>query len=168
MLSYTIRRLLGAIPTLLIIVSIAFFMMRVAPGGPFDQERALPPAIEANIAARYNLDKPLPVQFLIYLGNILQGDFGPSYKSRDFTVTELIASGFPVSMQLGGLAMLLAVVIGTTAGAAAALRQNSGFDYTVMAIAMTGITIDRCRCGQLRDSARCGARYPCDRTFFCL
>lgn len=141
MLSYTIRRLLGAIPTLLIIVSIAFFMMRVAPGGPFDQERALPPAIEANIAARYNLDKPLPVQFLIYLGNILQGDFGPSYKSRDFTVTELIASGFPVSMQLGGLAMLLAVVIGTTAGAAAALRQNSGFDYTVMAIAMTGITI---------------------------
>lgn len=141
MLSYTIRRLLGAIPTLLIIIAIAFFMMRVAPGGPFDQERALPPAIEANIAARYNLDKPLPMQFLIYLGNVLQGDFGPSYKSRDFSVTELIASGFPVSMTLGGLAMLMAAVIGTTAGAAAALRQNSGFDYTVMAVAMTGITI---------------------------
>ncbi len=141
MLSYTIRRLLGAIPTFFIIITIAFFMMRAAPGGPFDQERALPPAIEANIAARYNLDKPLPVQFLIYVGNVLQGDFGPSFKTRDFTVSELISSGFPVSLKLGGLAMLMAVLIGTTAGAIAALRQNSGFDHAVMAVAMTGITI---------------------------
>ena len=141
MLTYTIRRLLGALPTLLIIVAVAFFMMRLAPGGPFDQERALPPAIEANIAARYDLDKPLVVQFFLYLGKVIQGDFGPSFKSRDFSVNELIAQGFPVSLKLGGLAMLLAVVVGISAGATAALRQNSGYDYGVMAVAMTGITI---------------------------
>lgn len=141
MFTYTVRRLLGALPTLLIIVAVAFFMMRLAPGGPFDQERALPPAIEANIAARYDLDKPLVVQFVLYLGKVMQGDFGPSFKSRDFSVNELIWQGFPVSLRLGGLAMLLAVVIGIGAGAFAALRQNSAFDYGVMAVAMTGITI---------------------------
>ena len=141
MLSYAIRRILGAIPTLLVIVSIAFFMMRLAPGGPFDQDRALPPAVEANILAKYNLDQPLYKQFLDYLGGILRGDFGPSIKIQDFTVTELIAISLPVTLQLGFLAMLSAVLIGTGLGTLAALRQNSGIDYAVMATAMTGITI---------------------------
>lgn len=141
MLSYSIRRILGAIPTLLIIVAIAFFMMRLAPGGPFDQDRALPPQIEANILAKYNLDQPLYKQFTDYLFGILQGDFGPSIKIQDFTVSELIAAGLPVTLQLGFTAMFLAVVIGTGFGAFAALKQNSGLDYGVMAAAMTGITI---------------------------
>ena len=141
MLSYSIRRILGAIPTLLIIIAIAFFMMRAAPGGPFDQDRALPPQIEANILAKYNLDQPLYKQFTDYLFGILQGDFGPSIKVQDFTVSELIAASLPVTLQLGFTAMFLAVVIGTGFGAFAALKQNSGLDYAVMATAMTGITI---------------------------
>ena len=141
MLSYAVRRILGAIPTLLVIITIAFFMMRAAPGGPFDQDRALPPQIEANILAKYNLDQPLYRQYLDYIVDIVRGDFGPSIKVQDFTVTELIASSLPVTLQLGLLAMFFAVVIGTTLGALAALKQNSGIDYAVMATAMTGITI---------------------------
>lgn len=141
MLSYTARRLLQAIPTLLIIIALAFFMMRIAPGGPFDGERALPAQIEANIAARYNLDRPLPVQFFLYLKNVLQFDFGPSLKIRDFTVTELISAGLGASILIGSAALSAALVLGLLAGTFAALRQNSWIDYSVMATAMTGITI---------------------------
>jgi len=141
MLSYAVRRLLGAIPTLLVILTIAFFMIRLAPGGPFDDERSLPPEIEANLRAAYDLDQPLAVQYVRYLGGLLQGDFGPSFKYKDFTVNELIWGGFPVSLRVGGIAILCAAVIGMTLGALAALRQNSGVDYGVMALAMTGITI---------------------------
>jgi oligopeptide transport system permease protein len=141
MLSYAIRRCLGAIPTLFIIITLSFFMMRLAPGGPFDQERVLPPDIARNIAAAYDLDKPVYQQYLIYLGKLLHGDLGPSYKIRDFTVSQLIASGFPVSMKLGLLAITLAFALGTTLGIAAALRQNRPADYSVMTIAMIGITI---------------------------
>ena len=141
MLSYAIRRVLGAIPTLFIIITIAFFMMRLAPGGPFDGARRLPPEIERNIAAAYDLDKPLYEQFFIYLGKLLQGDFGPSFKIRDFTVSELIMQGFPVSLRLGVLAMTLAMVVGTTLGVIAALRQNRPTDYSVMSLAMVGICI---------------------------
>ncbi|WP_207485790.1 oligopeptide ABC transporter permease OppB [Arenibaculum pallidiluteum] len=141
MLSYAVRRLLGAIPTLLVILTIAFFMIRLAPGGPFDDERTLPAEIEANMKAAYNLDQPLPVQYLRYLGGVLRGDFGPSFKYRDFTVNQLIWGGFPVSLRIGGIAIALAAVVGTTLGALAALRQNSGLDHGVMALAMTGITI---------------------------
>ena len=141
MLNYIIRRLLSAIPTLFIIITIAFFMMRLAPGGPFDQERALPPDIEKNLLAAYDLDLPLWQQYFKYVGNLLQGDFGPSFKIRDFTVAELIASGFPASLQLGGSAILIALLAGVSLGTIAALRQNSNWDYTVMAFAMTGIAI---------------------------
>lgn len=141
MLSYAIRRLLGAIPTLFIIITLAFFMMRLAPGGPFDGERRLPPEIERNIAAAYNLDKPVYEQFIIYLSRLVQGDFGPSYKIRDFTVSELIAQGFPVSLRLGLLAIVLAMVVGTFLGIVAALRQNRPTDYSVMSLAMIGICI---------------------------
>jgi oligopeptide transport system permease protein len=141
MFSYAIRRVLGAIPTLFIIITVSFFMMRLAPGGPFDSERRLPPEIARNIAAAYDLDKPLWQQFLIYLGRLAHGDFGPSYKIRDFTVTQLIMNGFPVSLKLGLLAITLAFAVGTTLGIVAALRQNRPADYSVMTLAMVGITI---------------------------
>jgi oligopeptide transport system permease protein len=141
MLGYALRRLLVAVPTLFIIVTVAFFMIRIAPGGPFDRERAIPPEIEKNILAAYDLDLPLWQQYVKYVGGVLQGDFGPSYKYRDFTVLDLIASGLPASLQLGGVAILLAVLFGITAGTFAALSQNSRYDYLIMAGAMTGIAI---------------------------
>ena len=141
MLSYVIRRLLGAIPTLFIIITVAFFMMRIAPGGPFDSQRRLPPEIEHNIKAAYDLDKPVYRQYLIYLGKLARGDLGPSYKNKDFTVTELIADGLPVSAKLGLSAIILAVAFGLTMGTIAALRQNKATDYSVMSLAMIGITI---------------------------
>ncbi len=141
MFSYIFKRLLTAIPTLLIIITIAFFMMRVAPGGPFDAERHLPPEIEANILKAYDLDKPLYEQYFIYLGNLLQFDFGPSYKFRDFTVTELILTGLPASIKIGGISILLAALIGISLGTLSALYQNQKTDYAIMGVAMTGIAI---------------------------
>ncbi|WLQ12517.1 oligopeptide ABC transporter permease OppB [Hahella aquimaris] len=141
MLNYFIRRVLASIPTLLIVITIAFFMMRIAPGGPWDKERSLPPEIEANIMKAYDMDKPLVEQYFIYLGKILVGDFGPSYKFRDFSVTDLLMGGFPASLQIGGMAIVLAVIFGTLFGAMAALRKNSAADYSVMTMAMTGIAI---------------------------
>ena len=141
MLIYAIKRLFGALPTLFIIVAIAFFMMRLAPGGPFDKERKLSAEVEANLMRAYHLDEPLPQQFARYVGNLLQGDFGPSFQYKDFTVTELIWGGFPASLKLGGIAMLLATVVGIGLGSWAALKQNTAIDYAVMATAMTGITV---------------------------
>ena len=138
---YFIKRTLSAIPTLLIIITIAFFMMRVAPGGPFDQERTLAPEVEANIKAAYDLDKPLIEQYFLYMGRLLQGDFGPSMKIKDFSVTDLILNGFPASLQIGGMAICLAILFGVTLGTLAALKRNSAADYTVMTIAMTGIAV---------------------------
>jgi oligopeptide transport system permease protein len=136
-----IRRLLEAIPTLLILIALTFFMMRMAPGGPFDSEKRLAPEVEANLRAAYHLDEPLYLQFGRYLGNLAQGDFGPSFQYRDRTVTELIAGGFPVSLRLGAFAMLLALFGGVTLGSIAALRQNRPTDYATMALAMTGISV---------------------------
>ena len=141
MLSYAFRRVLQAIPTVFVIITISFFLIRVAPGGPFDLERPLPDQIMRNLMAMYNLDKPLLQQYAIYLGNLLQGNLGPSFVYRDFTVVELIAQGLPVSLQVGGTAMILATVLGTLLGSIAALNQNSRIDYTVMGGAMVGITI---------------------------
>ncbi|KEI69451.1 oligopeptide ABC transporter permease OppB [Endozoicomonas elysicola] len=141
MFTYITKRLLAAIPTLLIIITIAFFMMRIAPGGPFDAERQLPPEIEANILKAYDLDKPLYQQYFIYVGNLLRFDFGPSYKFRDFSVTELILTGLPASLQIGGMAILIAALIGVSLGTLAALYQNQKTDYAIMGVAMTGIAI---------------------------
>ena len=141
MLRYALTRFLGAIPTLLILVTLAFFMIRAAPGGPFDSEKALPPEIEANLRAAYHLDEPLPQQFGRYVWNLARGDFGPSFQYKDYTVTELIAAGFPVSLRLGGSAMLLALLVGVSVGTIAALRQNTRTDHAVMAVSMTGISI---------------------------
>jgi oligopeptide transport system permease protein len=141
MLGYAFRRLLGAIPTLFIIVTITFFMMRLAPGGPFDGERRLPPEVEANVKAAYNLDKPLVAQYGDYLMKLTQGDLGPSFKNKDFTVAQLIGAGLPVSVTLGLSAMALALLVGSGLGTWAALRQNRWQDYSVMTLAMAGVTI---------------------------
>lgn len=141
MLQYILKRLLGALPTLLVIITLAFFLIRLAPGGPFDRERPIPPEIAANIERAYHLDQPLPVQYGYYLLNVLQGDFGPSFKYKDHSVSSLIAQGFPVSLQLGVFAMLLALLIGIPAGMLAALNQNRPLDHAVMTVAMTGITV---------------------------
>ena len=141
MLRLILRRLLESIPTLLILIAVTFFMMRMAPGGPFDSEKRLAPEIEANLRAAYHLDEPLWQQFGRYLWNLAQGDFGPSFQYRDRSVTELIAGGFPVSLQLGGFAMLIAVIGGVALGSLAALRQNKATDYSTMAVAMTGISV---------------------------
>jgi oligopeptide transport system permease protein len=141
MLRFALKRVLGAIPTLLVLIALAFFLIKAAPGGPFDTDRRLPPEIEANLQAAYNLDEPLYRQFGLYLGGLLRGDFGPSFQYRDYTVTELIAAGFPVSLRLGGLAMLLAFVVGVAVGTVAALKQNAFTDHAAMAAAMTGISI---------------------------
>jgi oligopeptide transport system permease protein len=141
MLSYVMRRLLGAVPTLLVIITAAFFMMRLAPGGPFDSQRHLPPEIERNIEAAYNLDKPLYEQYALYLDRLAHGDLGPSFKTRDFTVTQLIAEGLPVSLKLGLSAMIIAFVLGIALGTIAALNQNKLADYATISVAMVGITI---------------------------
>ncbi|HEV3177947.1 MAG TPA: oligopeptide ABC transporter permease OppB [Stellaceae bacterium] len=141
MLAYFLRRLGGAIPTLFVVMTVTFFMMRLAPGGPFDRERMLAPAVEANIKKAYNLDQPLVVQYGLYLSKALRGDLGPSFKYQDYTVVELISSGFPVSFEIGITAILLALLVGGGLGIFAALRQNSGIDHAVMATAMIGITV---------------------------
>ena len=141
MLGYVLRRLIGAVPTLFLVVTGAFFLMRVAPGGPFDRERTLEPTVMANLNAAFRLDEPLLDQYLHYLGNLARGDLGPSFIYRDFTVTELLARGLPVSMTLGGLALLLALLLGGLLGCLAALRQGSWVDTLVIAIATFGITV---------------------------
>lgn len=141
MFAYVLRRLLGAVPTMFVIVTIAFFMIRLAPGGPFDLERPLDPLIMQNLERAYNFDKPLWQQYFIYLGNLAQGDLGPSFTRRDFTVVDLFRVGLPVSIQIGGLSLLIALIVGTVLGALAALRQNSWVDYMVVGTATFGITI---------------------------
>lgn len=141
MLKYSLKRLLSAIPTLFLLITFAFFLIRIAPGGPFDSERALPADIEANLEAKYHLDEALPLQYLRYLWQIARLDLGPSFHYLDWTVNDLIIQGAPVSFTLGGLALLLALAIGVPIGAWAALRQNRAADYSVMSIAMIGISI---------------------------
>ncbi|MFB3818138.1 MAG: ABC transporter permease [Candidatus Methylomirabilales bacterium] len=141
MLSYVVRRVLGFLPVLFIIVSASFFLMRLAPGGPFDQERALPEQVRLNIEARYHLDEPLWRQYARYLGHVARGDLGPSFRYPDRSVTELLALGLPASLTLGACALLVAVGIGGTAGILAALRRNSLVDYLTMSLALGGISV---------------------------
>jgi oligopeptide transport system permease protein len=141
MLSYAFRRIAGLIPTLLVIITISFCVVRLAPGGPFDQEQALPPAVRANLERLYGLDQPLTVQYVHYLRGLLRGDFGPSLRQRDFTVSELIAQGLPLSATLGLAAILLAVLTGIPAGIAAALWRNRGADYCITTLAALGLAL---------------------------
>lgn len=141
MLRYATLRILGAIPTLLLVIAIAFLMVHSAPGGPFDRERVLAPEVERNIERAYHLDESLPEQFSRYLQGLLHGDLGPSYRYRDYTVAELIGGALPLSIRLGALAMALALVAGVSAGMVAALRKNTIIDRLVTGIAMIGISV---------------------------
>jgi oligopeptide transport system permease protein len=139
--AFILRRLLGAIPTLALVVALSFLLTRLAPGGPFDEEQALAPEIRANLEAAYGLDQPIHLQFGRYVQGLLHGDFGPSFKFRDFTVGELIAGGLPVSLTIGLAAMLLALALGVPAGIWAARSRGRAADRIVMAFAVAGISI---------------------------
>ena len=141
MLRFLARRLLVAIPTLFLVVTLSFFMMRAAPGSPFIGERKLSPEIEKAVNAKSGLDKPLVVQYATYLGGVLKGDLGPSLKYRDKTVVDMIGDGFPKSLILGGSALSLALAIGISLGVTAALRQNRPADYVATAVAVLGVCI---------------------------
>jgi oligopeptide transport system permease protein len=141
MARHALFRFLGLIPTLFMLITVAFFLMRIAPGGPFDTERVLPPDIEANMEAKYHLDEPLLAQYFRYLGQIAQFDFGPSVQYRDYSVKELMRRAIPVSLTIGLAAMVIAFLLGTALGIVAALRQNTRVDYSLMGIAMLGISI---------------------------
>jgi len=141
MLRYFLTRLAGAVPTLFIIVTLAFFLIRAAPGGPFDQEQTLPPEIMANLQRAYGLDQPIWTQYGRYLAAVVHGDFGPSFKYKDFSVTELIGQGFPVTFELGSIAMGLALILGVPIGTFAALHHNRAADYAAMSLAVVGIAI---------------------------
>jgi oligopeptide transport system permease protein len=141
MLRFASLRILGAIPTLFLVIVVAFLMVRLAPGGPFDDERVLPPENASNLAAAYHLDETLPQQFGRYLGGLMRGDLGPSYHYRDYSVSELIARALPVSLRLGTLAMLLALLLGVSAGIAAAIKRDSLLDRVVTGLAMIGLSV---------------------------
>lgn len=141
MFSFVLRRLASAVPTLFIVVTISFFLMRFAPGGPFNLERPLPPQTMANLMRTYQLDQPLWRQYVTYITNAVTGDFGPSYIYKDNTVAELIAKGLPYSLELGFYALLLALIGGVLAGTVAALRQNSALDFAIMSVSTIGVTV---------------------------
>jgi oligopeptide transport system permease protein len=141
MFSFILRRVAGFIPVLFVIVSVSFFIMRLAPGGPFDQDRALPEQVRANIEARYHLDEPLWTQYFRYLGDVTRGDLGPSFRYPDRSVNELLGLGFPVSLLLGSCAMTVALLAGGTAGLLAGVRRNSLVDYLTMSLALGGVSV---------------------------
>jgi oligopeptide transport system permease protein len=141
MLRIISQRLLVAIPVLFLVILVTFILIRLAPGGPFDEERAVPPQVLENLNKRYKLDDPLHVQFFDYLGNLLRGDFGPSFKYPSRTVTEVIYAGLPVTLELSCYALLVAMVFGIGAGVIAAMRPNTPQDYVPMSVAMVGICL---------------------------
>jgi oligopeptide transport system permease protein len=141
MFVYVLRRIAGLIPTLFVLVSLSFFVIRLAPGGPFDQEQALPPAIRANLDAAYGFDRPLIVQYGSYLAGVIRGDLGPSLRFKDFSVNELIASGLPLSLTIGLAAALLAFLAGVSLGTVAAWREHSFMDHAVMGFSVLGVVL---------------------------
>ena len=141
MFKFIIQRALLSIPTLLILAGISFILMHMAPGTPFTGERILPPEVLDNIMRAYHLDKPLWQQFLHYMNNLLHGDLGPSFRYQDFTVNQLLIQSMPVSIEIGSLAFLVALVSGVAAGIFAALKQNSWQDHLVMSLSMTGMVL---------------------------
>ena len=132
MWSYTFRRVLATIPTLLAVITVCYLLLHATPGGPFDDERKVSAAVLANLQAKYHLDQPLWKQYLYYLNNLLHGDLGASFRYEDWSVNELVAKALPVSATIGGGSIVLALLIGVLLGTIAALRQNSAVDYLVM------------------------------------
>ncbi len=139
MLVYVVKRLLGGIPVLLVVITATFFLVRLAPGGPFDTEKAIPEEILKNLNARYHLDEPVYQQFWGYLTHLVVFDFGPSFKFPDRTVTELIKTGMPVTFELGLYAILFSIIVGVVSGVTASSRPNSLRDYIPMSLSMFGI-----------------------------
>ncbi|WIY52329.1 ABC transporter permease subunit [Devosia sp. YIM 151766] len=149
MLSYALRRVLSAIPVALIAITACFFILRLAPGGPFDQERALPANILRNLRAAYDLDQPLVVQYFLYLARLLRGDLGPSMVVQDFTVSQLLALGLPFSIMLGLVAFVIATAIGLLAGMIAAVTRNKWPDYVLVLVVMIGLVVPNFLMGSL-------------------
>jgi oligopeptide transport system permease protein len=141
MLRFLVRRLVVAIPTLFVVITVAFFMMRAAPGSPFDNDRRLPPEIKANVEKKFGMNRPLGVQYVNYLAGVLHGDFGPSLKYQDKTVLDVLRENYPVSLRLGLTAILIATFTGVSLGVLAALRQNQAADYLTVGVAIIGVTI---------------------------
>lgn len=138
---FLLWRLLSAIPTLLAIITLAFVLLRAAPGGPFDAEKELKAEVKASIEHAYHLDEPLPKQYLRYLGQLARGDLGPSFQYLDNSVNEFIAEGFPVDLRVGGFALLLACLVGIPLGARAAWRRGGVVDRVAMAVSLVGVSI---------------------------
>jgi oligopeptide transport system permease protein len=149
MLGYAIRRVLSAIPVAFIAITVCFFILRLAPGGPFDRDRALPPVTLQNLQAHYNLDQPLWMQYLIYLWRLVQGDLGPSMVYNDFTVSEMLSIGLPFTLMLGLSAFVVATAVGLVAGSLSALNQNRWPDYVLVALVMVGLVIPNFLMGSL-------------------
>ena len=141
MKGYVLRRVLGLVPTLLVIVVASFLVIRLAPGSPFSSERSVPPEVLADLERAYGFDQPMYVQLLSYVGNLLRGDLGLSTKYPQRTVNEIIADGFPATLALGALALAWALLLGVSAGIVGAIRQNTRFDHAAMGLAMIGISL---------------------------
>ena len=141
MFGYALRRVVSAIPIVLITITVCFFILRLAPGGPFDGERALPPDQLRNIRAYYHLDDPLIMQFFNYVAGVARGDFGPSMVMKDFTVSRLIGIGLPFTLMLGFTAFIIGTIAGLLAGAIAAVNQNKWPDYLLVLIVLFPIII---------------------------
>jgi oligopeptide transport system permease protein len=141
MWSYTLRRVLVTVPTLLAVITAAYMLLHLAPGGPFDSEKVVSEAVLANLNAKYGLDQPLWKQYLIYLNGLLHGDLGASFRYADWSVNELVAKALPVSLAIGGTAMVISIVVGVAMGIFAALRQNSIVDYGVMLVSNLGSVV---------------------------
>ncbi|MBV8046223.1 MAG: ABC transporter permease subunit [Paludibacterium sp.] len=141
MLSYTLKRILGAIPTVFVVITVCFVMLQLTPGGPFDRERKVSPEVLANLQAKYHLNEPVYKQFGFYLNNLLHGDLGASFRYADWSVNSLVANALPYSLTVGGTAMLLSIVIGVLLGITAALKQNSLVDYFVMFLGNFGSAV---------------------------
>ncbi len=141
MLVYFLKRVIISIGTLVVVVTCVFFLVRLAPGGPFDGERRLPPEVEKNLKVAYHLDKPVEEQFLIYCSNLLQGDLGPSFKKKDFSVTQLISEGLPVSTLLGLYALIFALTLGLMIGVFCGANMGHPLDRTLMAISNFNLAV---------------------------
>lgn len=141
MTQYLIRRILWLVPVLLFVSLLTFVLMKVTPGGPWDRDKPVSPQVEQELNAKYNLDKPLPVQYLIFLGNALHGDLGPSYTYQDRSVTDILREGLPATARLGALAALVALLVGVPLGILAAMNQNSWIDYVALAFATFGAAV---------------------------
>src|ERR1700730_4378837 len=139
MLRYALRRIAGIVPTLLVIITVSFFVVRLAPGGPFDQEQTFAPQVRANLDRAYGLDRPIVIQYWRYLHGLAHGDFGPSLKQHDLSVSELISQGRPVSGSLGITAVLLAILIGIPSGLAAAVWRQTSVDYGITGLVVLGM-----------------------------